>query len=149
MKDPKSNSPDYGVFIKHSLSKNDIKSVKTKLAHELKQEGSIRFAFLHGSFIEGKPFRDIDIAIYLDQTAVDSSLDICNRLSVNLTDKIGFPVDVHPLNNASLGFCYYAVQGEMLICRNREEAYEFKENIYIKYMDFYPFLKENLADLLR
>ena len=107
------------------------------------------FAFLHGSFLKNKSFRDIDIAVYLsDDLSYDKNLDFCNRLSVKLTYKVGFPIDVNFLNNASLGFCYHAVQGEILTYQQLEEVYEFKEDTFIKYMDFYPFIKENLADLL-
>ena len=136
-------------FKSYNLTYTQKKDIKAKLAEELRQEKEVEFAFLHGSFLKNKSFRDIDIAVYLsDDLSYDKNLDFCNRLSVKLTYKVGFPIDVNFLNNASLGFCYHAVQGEILTYQQLEEVYEFKEDIFIKYMDFYPFIKENLADLL-
>jgi predicted nucleotidyltransferase len=137
-------------YSKHILNPRQREDVITKIAKELKRVKSIRFAFIHGSFIENRPFNDIDIAVYFDEGLdADTRLDICISLSTRLTGKLGIPVDIHELNNAPLGFCYYATQGKLLFSRNEEEAYLYRENIWIKYMDFYPFLRENLLDLLQ
>jgi len=132
----------------YSVDEADKKNLVEKIRDELKQVTEMCFSFLHGSFIEGKAFRDIDIAIYLDDyAAANKGEDICNRLSVRLTGKTGIPVDVNLLNSASLGFCYHASKGRILTCRQLEEAYQFKEDTWIKYMDFYHLLRENTADL--
>jgi len=154
MKDPKGDMDTPEAFYKdefhrYNLTNSQKKEIKAELAKVLKQVDKIKFAFLHGSFTEKGSFRDIDIAIFLkEELSGETGLDVCNRLSVKLTNQVGYPVDVNLLNTASLGFCYHAVQGQVLIYSEMEEVYQFKEDIFIKYMDFYPFIKENLTDLL-
>ncbi|GAW91293.1 type VII toxin-antitoxin system MntA family adenylyltransferase antitoxin [Calderihabitans maritimus] len=132
-----------------TLTPEEKEKIINKIAAELKQVIAIRFAFLHGSFTENRPFHDIDVAVYFTrQTPEDIRLDTCIELSTKLTGVLNIPVDIHQLNSASLSFCYYASQGRILFCRDREEVYQYKEKTWIMYMDFYPFLKQNLLDLL-
>jgi len=42
--------------------------VRCRLREALEAREEIVFAYLHGSFAEGLPFRDVDVAIYLDPT---------------------------------------------------------------------------------
>ncbi|MCF8012341.1 MAG: nucleotidyltransferase domain-containing protein [Clostridiales bacterium] len=119
------------------------------LASTISEREYIRFAFLHGSFIETRDFHDIDVAVYFDTSiSNEKRLSTCINLSTELTADLHFPVDINDLNGASLSFAYYASCGEILYYRDLEEVYDYKEDIWIKYADFYPFLKQNLLDLL-
>jgi predicted nucleotidyltransferase len=40
--------------------------VEERLAGALAGEPDVVFAYLHGSFVEGEVFRDIDVAVFLD-----------------------------------------------------------------------------------
>jgi len=120
-----------------------------QIIEEIKHIEEIQFSFLHGSYLKEKSFRDIDIALYLKTVVTkDTGLDLCNNLCVKLTSKIGIPVDITLLNYASVSFCFYATQGKILTHQNLEDVYNYKEDIWIKYMDLYPMLRENLADML-
>lgn len=135
------------VYKLDSAQKSEI--IET-LGQQLKTERDIRFAFLHGSFLEPEGFRDIDIAIYLgEESDREEELNLSIRLSVKLTGKLGLPVDINVLNRATLGFAYHAVQGKILVYRDLEEALQYKEDIIIKYLDFSYHMKANLAELLR
>ena len=50
--------------------------VADALRATLEAQPEIRFACLHGSFARGEPYRDIDVAIW-----VDAALVICNHLA--------------------------------------------------------------------
>ncbi len=137
---------NFNRYYLDSTSKEDIVE---QIKKELTMIKDVRFSYLHGSFLEDKSFRDIDIAILLSNTkANETGLEICNKLSVKLTKILTIPVDVNLLNSASLAFCYYVTQGEVLTYLDLEDVYQYKEDIWIKYMDFYPLIKESLADLL-
>ncbi len=135
--------------IRYKLDASRKSEIIETLGQELKTERDIRFAFLHGSFLEPGGFRDIDIAIYLgEESSREEELDLGTRLSVKLTGKLSFPVDINVLNRAKLGFAYHAVQGKILVYRDLEEALQYKEDIIIKYLDFSYYIKKNLTELL-
>jgi len=58
------------------------------LRENLEARTEVLFAYLHGSFAEGLPFRDIDLAISLDEQQINTEdvLDQEAELSVNSLD---------------------------------------------------------------
>ena len=120
------------------MSAEDDKRIRQQLRQALESQPAIRFAYLHGSFVEGLPFHDVDVAIYLDP-ALAETMDLFDyemQLSVELTRDLRFPVDVHVLNGAPLGFQHRALQGEMLMARDEDELTDFIERVAREYMDF-------------
>jgi predicted nucleotidyltransferase len=117
----------------------------------LEQRPEIRFAFLHGSALEGLPYHDLDVALYLEPThpAADDSFDYEMRLSVELTQALRFPVDVHALNQAPLGFQHCAVQGELLLVRDADQLSDYLEDIARRYMEFALLGRAYLLEVLR
>ncbi len=65
----------------------------------LSAEKKILFAYLHGSFQEGLPFRDIDLAIYTTAILPKQQLDYELRLEGIIEEKIKLPIDLRVLNN--------------------------------------------------
>jgi len=132
-----------------ALKKKDKERIIQRIQNYLTSLPEVKFAYAHGSFIEDLPFRDIDIAIYYENTLPkQKQLDLSLTLSAELTHRLRLPVDVHALNHASVSFQYYATRGLVVVSRNDEERYEFIENAWRVYMDYEPVLKENLRDLL-
>jgi len=114
-----------------------------------KRDTQIRFAFLHGSFIDELPCRDIDIGIYFDpQLAPETMFDLTLELSVELTSLLHVPVDMLALNQAGNGFCYHVSRGILLVSRDDEETYDFIEKTWLVYLDFQPLARQILNDLL-
>ncbi|BAF60289.1 predicted nucleotidyltransferases [Pelotomaculum thermopropionicum SI] len=114
-----------------------------------KRDTQIRFAFLHGSFIDELPCRDIDIGVYFDpQLALETMFDLTLELSVELTSLLHVPVDMHALNQAGNGFCYHVSRGILLVSRDDEETYDFIEKTWLVYLDFQPLARQILNDLL-
>jgi predicted nucleotidyltransferase len=111
----------------------------------------IQFAYLHGSALEGLPHRDLDVALYLEPThpAAQDSFDYEMHLSVELTQALGFPVDVHALNQAPLGFQHSAVQGELLLVRDSDQLADYLESLARLYMEFAPLGRAYLMEVLR
>lgn len=119
-----------------------ISEIKTSL---LKQE-RILFAYLHGSFIKDGPFRDIDVAVYLDPHPFNGSdemfaygLALGAALDMSLS---GATVDIRPLNLAPLPFRFTVVtEGRLLLTKDEERRVDFEARTRTLYFDFLPHLK--------
>ena len=114
-----------------------------RLRQLLEARPEISFAYLHGSFVEGTTYHDVDLALYLDPPAADP-FDYEMTLSVELTRALRLPVDVHVLNGAPLGFQHQVLQGQLLFARDEASLTEFIEHVSWEYMQF----SHHLADYL-
>lgn len=88
--------------------------IQERIVKILKDKQEIFFTYLHGSFLEDY-FRDIDIAIYLDE--VKSRRDTLKyelTLESLLEEAVGLPVDLRVLNSAPLSFKFKVVKGGRL-----------------------------------
>lgn len=132
------------------ISVSEKEAIKAKIRDYLSGQTEIRFAYLGGSFLEGGAFRDIDLGIYFEPVLSKSvQLDLALQYAAELSCRIGFPVDIQPLNNASLEFQYQTSRGELLFSQDEEQRLNFIEDIWPQYFDFQYFMQENLRDLLR
>jgi predicted nucleotidyltransferase len=120
------------------------------LRRELLARPEIVFAYLHGSFLSGGPYRDIDVAIWLDPArgSVRDPGRYALDLSVTLHLLLRRPVDVRALNDASLGFRYHALKGKPLVVRDAEFLDEMRARIWDEYLDFLPFARRYLREAL-
>ncbi len=75
----------------------------TQLRDRLLARSEIAFAYLHSSFVEGLPYHDIDVAVYLDPAWTGDVFEYAMSLSTELTLALRVTVDVHALNGAPLG----------------------------------------------
>lgn len=105
---------------------------------------------LHGSFARGEAFRDIDVAVWLDPVWLpkDERFRVALDLSVELRLTLGHPVDVRVLNDAPLGFRYHALAGSPLVVRDDELLAELRARTWDDYLDFQPFARQYLREVL-
>ncbi|RLI13699.1 nucleotidyltransferase domain-containing protein [Candidatus Bathyarchaeota archaeon] len=81
------------------------------------------FAVVFGGFLEDRPFRDLDIGIYLSHTVraakdvIEASL-YAEELASDLSSLIGLPVDVVVLNHAPIWLLHRALRGRVLVDRD-------------------------------
>jgi len=116
------------------VSAESREQVVGALAEVLHSEITVVFAYLHGSFATGGPFHDIDVAVFLDDSAVRDTvrgLDLADRSS----RATGYPVDVRVLNDASLAFQFRALQGQLLVVHDDEKLANFMERVGRLYLD--------------
>ncbi len=133
-----------------SIPVPEKEAIKAKIRDYLSGQTEIHFAYLGGSFLDGGAFRDIDLGIYFEPVlAKPVQLDLALRYAAELSCRTGFPVDIQPLNYASLEFQYQTSRGELLFSRDEEQRLNFIEDIWPQYFDFQYFMRENLRDLLR
>lgn len=127
------------------------KSIKKKLASKLKKRPEILFGYIHGSFLDGAWFRDIDLAVYLleDENYSEDTYHYEHKLSRELENFISLPVDIKILNNAPLSFCYQVSKGEVLTSRNEDIRTDFLERTWLLYLDLKPIREEYYQELLK
>lgn len=119
-----------------------------KISAILQKVPEIVFAIVHGSFPDGLPFHDIDVALYLNSFHDQQRLDKEEGFSLMIEREIGLPADVQILNGAPLGFQYAVTSGRLLFARDAELYYLFREQTWLQYLDHKYFYQQSLKDLL-
>jgi len=117
----------------------------------LAERPEIRLAYLLGSFAQARPFRDIDIAVYLEPEFLQSvdPLRYCFQLAGALERIVGYPVDVHRLNDAPCGFRFSATCGQVLVSRDEAFRLDWTERTWREYAEFEPYRRMYLQEWLR
>lgn len=116
------------------------------------------FAYAYGSFLEERPFRDIDVGIYVavedKRKAASLALDLAMALEAAVRRLFGQgprggpggnlpcshcpPVDVRVLNWAPVSFCYHVLRGCLLFCRDEDVYARWAEQVISRYLDVKP-----------
>jgi len=135
----------------HMASAAQRAALIKKLRVFLESRAELLFAYLHGSFAEGLPFHDVDVAVFLDeqQATGKDAFEYENSLSVALTRALQLEVDCRVLNNAPLGFQFNATKGQVLISRDETRRLDFVERTWIMYWDFRPISEMMLREALK
>ncbi len=133
----------------YEISSEDKRDLIERIKAGLRGRPDIIFAYLHGSFITGHRFRDIDVAIYL-KPFFSSSLPIELEMEGELSEMVSkYPVEVRILNNAPLSFRYNVLkQGELIIVLDDDLRCDFAEATLTNYFDFAPFRRIYLKEAL-
>lgn len=135
---------------RYSLTEEEKEAIIKIIKAYLDNIPSIKFAYLHGSFLGDLPCHDIDIAIYYDPDLTPGEqLDLSLTISAELSFKLKLPVDAHVLNETSLAFAYEVTKGMVIISHDEQARLNFLENTWINYFDFEPLMREALFDLLQ
>lgn len=94
----------------------------------LRNKPEILFALLHGSFLTGGLFRDVDLALYLEPGAIqrEAFRDYELEHGVRWNEDLGLPVDVRLLNDAPVSFRYHALRESVLFVQDEELLDEFR-----------------------
>lgn len=132
------------------LTTRERKTTVESIRRHLENLPEILCAYLHGSFLTEEPYRDIDVAVWIDPAQQDPeamtryALDLSTELSLAL----GESVDVQVLNRAPLAFRHHALKGQPLVVRDWEWLDELRARTWDDYADFLPFARQHLRELL-
>jgi len=134
----------------NNILQEEKERIREVLGRLLEEEGRIIFAYLHGSFAEGRSFRDIDIAVYVEESEVprEGVIDFEIMTSMKLETNVKLPVDIKVINYAPLGFQYYSTTGSLLMCRDDDLRVDFLTKIRSLYFDFQTRSKRFLLEML-
>lgn len=116
------------------------------LASFIEGRSEIVFAYLFGSFIEGLPFHDIDMGIYLSEIKEEEASLYSIDLALVLTQALRIPVDVRILNFAPVSFLYHVIRGKLILERDEEVLSRFVERTIAKYLDLKPLIRRGTKE---
>ncbi|MBM4241717.1 MAG: nucleotidyltransferase domain-containing protein [Euryarchaeota archaeon] len=124
--------------------------MKNSLNFSLRKREEIIFAYLYGSFLYARWFRDVDVAVFLDEKRVERKdvLDYEISLSLELEGEFHLPADVKVLNYAPLRFKYEVTKGEVIFTRDESLRFLFLEETWHRYLDYMPVEREFIEMLL-
>ena len=104
------------------------------LKKRLSEDLGIVLAYVHGGFLDGGPFRDMDLALWLkdEKDAWSYMIDLSAELEV----EIGAPVDIQVLNKAPLPFMHEVLtRGRILISNDEGFRTRLLDVTIRQYMD--------------
>lgn len=127
-----------------------MRNIIEKILETISQKREVLFAYLHGSFLEKGDFKDIDIALYLDEEITDKIgiLQYEIDTSLQIEKELKIPVDVKILNLAPLSFKYNVSCGSLIFSRDESKREEFLCNTWMEYFDFLPIARVYLKEVL-
>ena len=125
----------------HQAEPAERECVTGVLVAVLEAEPDLEFAWLHGSFLGGGGFHDVDVGVHLNAAA-----DVRSRRAVDLGLRLdrqtGLPVDVRVLNDAPVTFLFHVFrEGRLLLSRNDERLADLMERTVREYLDMEPLLR--------
>ncbi len=128
----------------YELGPSGLHRVLEELSNELGSMPEVAFAYLHGSAIEGRPFHDLDVAVYFpgDGAGLPQAASLADRLS----RRVGMPVDARVLNHAPVSFVFHALKGYPLACRDEALLAEVMEDTVRRYLDIAPLLRRSTRE---
>jgi predicted nucleotidyltransferase len=122
------------------LSATDARRAAAAAARLLAVDPRVHLVFLFGSAVRGVMARDVDLAVQADPPF---TLEERVARQADLTAAIGAPIDLVPLEDASVALRYEVAEtGVCLSARTPDAATEFVIRSRALYWDFRPFLDE-------
>jgi len=119
-----------------------------KIENFVKDRKEIIFAYIFGSFTESKTFKDLDLAIYLDESNTALKKIFYEvELSNQLEEIIRIPVDIIILNSASDAILYRASQGILVKNSDDNTRVSFLTTHWKEYWDFKGKLQEHISEV--
>ena len=136
-------------MIIYQLSKKEKKEIEDGLDPLLARTKEVIFAYIYGSFLSAAWFRDLDIAVFVDEKKVGrkEALDYEISLSLELEKMLRLPVDVKVLNYAPLSFRYEVTRGKLVFSRDEGAMFTFLEETWHRYLDFAPVEKQFIKEM--
>ncbi len=124
------------------------KELIKKVENFIENRKEIIFAYIFGSFTESATFKDLDLAIYLDE----NNLALKNifyevELSNQLEEIIQIPVDIIILNRASNPILYRASQGILIKNSDDNMRINFLTTHWKEYWDFKGKMQEYIREV--
>jgi len=106
-------------FKYRKLTSDEKERFLNSLRKELEGVDGIVFAYVHGGFVEMEAFRDVDVAVWIENPEDAFSYEV--DLSAKLEADLKAPIDLHVLNEAPLSFKHHAfTRGKLLFSKDEE-----------------------------
>lgn len=126
--------------MRHTLREEQRRDIVKEITAVVSGQPEIVFAFLHGSFLDGSFFRDIDLGIFVKGIDPADFWDYEARLCQQIEEALNnlFLVELKVINKAPLSFCYRVIRGQILFVRDEDSVVEFMARVARDYLDIAP-----------
>lgn len=147
------NITNMKTFTTKIMDQEQKDSLISRIKDLLLSQKPTLFAYLYGSFLGGGPFRDIDVAAYVDPAAFKST-DEMFSYGLSLAAKVdlavsGVTVDLRLLNLAPTPFKFSVItRGKVIFSKDDQKRMDFEARIRNLYFDFLPHLTLHHRSLL-
>jgi len=119
----------------HTGNSRIIRHIQDVLA----TQPSLRIAYLYGSFLRTGDFRDIDIALLIDDGLCRQDASrLAASIGTRLEEALGFryECDVRVLNDAPVWFKYETIStGIPVYVRDDDDRIDFETGVLVEYQD--------------
>lgn len=136
--------------MRHIVRGEQQRDIIKEITAVISGQPEIVFSFLHGSFLDGSFFRDIDLAIFvrgIDPTDFwDYEARLCQQIEEALNNL--FLVELKVINKAPLSFCYHVIRGQILFVRNEGALTEFMTRVARSYLDMAPIRRRYMTEAM-
>ncbi len=125
---------------RHILKEEQRRDIVKEITAVVSGQPEIVFAFLHGSFLDGSFFRDIDLGIFVKGIDPADFWDYEARLCQQIEEALNnlFLVELKVINKAPLSFCYHVIRGQILFVRDEDSVVAFMARVARSYLDMAP-----------
>ena len=130
----------------YHLHSEERERLISRITGILKNRGEVAFAYIFGSFVEGEPFHDVDVGLYLSKTPQERFNESSLILSQNLSRELEIPVDVRILNLAPLSFLYHVIRGKLIFEKDEEIRVRVVEQTIQRYLDLKPIIWKGIKE---
>lgn len=132
-----------------SLTDTEKNKIVVQLRAQLDSKEEIVFAYLYGSFLTGQPFKDIDMAIYVDSQKISGERALGYELDLSgCTEyEIGYPIDIKILNYAPLSFQMRVLKTGHVLKDQPHFRTLYIEEVSSKYFDYVFFKKSYESEI--
>ncbi|OGP62607.1 MAG: hypothetical protein A2170_09220 [Deltaproteobacteria bacterium RBG_13_53_10] len=117
-----------------------------RLGDILRNHDEVVFAYVYGSFVEGVPFHDIDVGIYISKINEKEASSYNLTLGQALSKEMQMPVDVRILNFAPVLFLYHVIRGNVIFDRDEETRSRIVERTIQRYLDLKPLIHRGVKE---
>ena len=122
------------------------RKLRQRIVTVLQEDPQVLLAYLHGSFSREEPFRDVDIALWLQSDDPKTAYHYSVQVAITLSTTLGLPVDIQVLNQAPLPFQYFVLSyGIQLLPRNQVLHYRLLDLLTRQYLDFQTLTQNTLS----
>lgn len=126
--------------MRHTLREEQRRDIVKEITIVISGQPKIVFAFLHGSFLDGSFFRDIDLGIFVRGIDTADFWDYEARLCQQIEEALNYlyVVELKVINKAPLSFCYHVIRGQILFVRDEDSVVAFMARVARSYLDMAP-----------
>jgi uncharacterized protein len=134
----------------YRLGEQEKNKVMAEISIYLAQQAQIVFAFLYGSFLTEKYFRDIDIGIFVETMCPAAFLGYENGIAQQLEQELRFllPVEIKIINMVPVSFSFQVMRGKLLFSRDDEFLADFMTVTARKYLDMAPLRRHYIREAM-